>query len=97
MEEWVLVRVDERLDRKSCSVCAVKYIPEMWYALEKVDSGKISQNASTKYAVPSRAQQYELVNDLHVSRIGEGARAGSRVLSRKHGRRLTIPILGGWG
>lgn len=69
----------------------------MWYALEKADSGIISQNASTKYAVPSRAQQYELVNDLHVSRIGEGARTGSRVLSRKHGRRLTIPILGGWG
>jgi hypothetical protein len=78
-------------------MCREIYPEEMWYALEKADSGRISQNASTKYAVPSRAQQYELVNDLHVSRIGEGARAGSRVLSRKHGRRLTIPILGGWG
>lgn len=53
MEEWVLVRVDERLDRKSCSVCAEKYIPEeMWYALEKAGSGKISQNASTKIRRP---------------------------------------------
>lgn len=52
-------------------MCREIYPEEMWYALEKADSGRISQNASTKYAVPSRAQQYELVNDLHVSRIGK--------------------------
>ena len=65
--------------------------------LKKQAAEKLAKMQAQKYAVPSRAQQYELVNDLHVSRIGEGARAGSRVLSRKHGRRLTIPILGGWG
>ena len=44
MEEWVLIRVEERLDRKSCSVCTEKiYAEEMWYVLENADSGKISQ------------------------------------------------------
>jgi hypothetical protein len=51
IEEWVLIRVEERLDRKSCSVCAEKNISEgeeMRYVFEKADSGKISEKQAQR-------------------------------------------------
>lgn len=58
-------------------MCREIYPEEMWYALEKADSGRISQNASTKYAVPSRAQQYEL--SQRPSRFAHWGRCKGRV------------------
>jgi hypothetical protein len=56
-EGGLLVRVKERLDRESCYYAQRKYIPGMWYALEKADRGELARNTNTKYAFLSRAQQ----------------------------------------